>query len=144
MVSVAPGGIYTDLLFWLKGDAGVTTGTGVNKVIDWDDQSLNGYDFTQGDKAEQPDLVAEAINFNPVINFDGQNDRLEDQDAEDYLNGNQAISSFVAVLTNNLNTDDAIFTTADDSTNTDAPNTCLLYTSPSPRDRTRSRMPSSA
>ena len=28
--------------------------------------------------------------------------------------------------------------------NTDGPNTCLLYTSPSPRDRTRSRMPSSA
>ena len=27
---------------------------------------------------------------------------------------------------------------------TTAPNTCLLYTSPSPRDRTRSRMPSSA
>ena len=26
----------------------------------------------------------------------------------------------------------------------DKPNTCLLYTSPSPRDRTRSRMPSSA
>jgi len=25
-----------------------------------------------------------------------------------------------------------------------APNSCLLYTSPSPRDRTRSRMPSSA
>ena len=25
-----------------------------------------------------------------------------------------------------------------------SPNTCLLYTSPSPRDRTRSRMPSSA
>ena len=27
---------------------------------------------------------------------------------------------------------------------TDTGNTCLLYTSPSPRDRTRSRMPSSA
>ena len=27
---------------------------------------------------------------------------------------------------------------------TDQPGTCLLYTSPSPRDRTRSRMPSSA
>ena len=26
----------------------------------------------------------------------------------------------------------------------DVPKTCLLYTSPSPRDRTRSRMPSSA
>ena len=31
-----------------------------------------------------------------------------------------------------------------DSTATQDPNTCLLYTSPSPRDRTRSRMPSSA
>ena len=31
---------------------------------------------------------------------------------------------------------------ATDEPNT--PNTCLLYTSPSPRDRTRSRMPSSA
>ena len=29
-------------------------------------------------------------------------------------------------------------------TNPNTPNTCLLYTSPSPRDRTRSRMPSSA
>ena len=28
--------------------------------------------------------------------------------------------------------------------NISSPNTCLLYTSPSPRDRTRSRMPSSA
>ena len=28
--------------------------------------------------------------------------------------------------------------------NTQSVNTCLLYTSPSPRDRTRSRMPSSA
>ena len=32
----------------------------------------------------------------------------------------------------------------DDSTPPNTPNTCLLYTSPSPRDRTRSRMPSSA
>ena len=29
-------------------------------------------------------------------------------------------------------------------TEASAPKTCLLYTSPSPRDRTRSRMPSSA
>ena len=31
-----------------------------------------------------------------------------------------------------------------DFTYTPNPQTCLLYTSPSPRDRTRSRMPSSA
>ena len=30
------------------------------------------------------------------------------------------------------------------NTRPNTPNTCLLYTSPSPRDRTRSRMPSSA
>ena len=31
-----------------------------------------------------------------------------------------------------------------DGTTISAPNTCLLYTSPSPRDRQKSRMPSSA
>ena len=31
-----------------------------------------------------------------------------------------------------------------DSTDYDGSKSCLLYTSPSPRDRTRSRMPSSA
>ena len=31
-----------------------------------------------------------------------------------------------------------------DGYNTEMPDACLLYTSPSPRDRTRSRMPSSA
>ena len=32
----------------------------------------------------------------------------------------------------------------DEKGNLEVPKTCLLYTSPSPRDRTRSRMPSSA
>ena len=31
-----------------------------------------------------------------------------------------------------------------DGSDVEDPDTCLLYTSPSPRDRTRSRMPSSA
>ena len=40
---------------------------------------------------------------------------------------------------------DTIFSTNGGSTTTvDGDLTCLLYTSPSPRDRTRSRMPSSA
>ena len=40
----------------------------------------------------------------------------------------------------NINQDFRIF----GSTNNTAVYACLLYTSPSPRDRTRSRMPSSA
>ena len=54
-------------------------------------------------------------------------------------------------LTQYLATDQSIDVTytisiTDDSevTTGDEPRTCLLYTSPSPRDRTRSRMPSSA
>ena len=38
----------------------------------------------------------------------------------------------------------ALQTKATDGIGNETPNTCLLYTSPSPRDRTRSRMPSSA
>ena len=39
---------------------------------------------------------------------------------------------------------ETILITSIDGTIIDSLNTCLLYTSPSPRDRTRSRMPSSA
>ena len=44
--------------------------------------------------------------------------------------------TYCAPLSKTINTD------SENRPNT--PNTCLLYTSPSPRDRTRSRMPSSA
>ena len=43
--------------------------------------------------------------------------------------------------TDSLEQVDAAMGKSDDA---DSPNICLLYTSPSPRDRTRSRMPSSA
>ena len=104
----APGGIYQNLLVWLRADAGVDLNINAEdpRVEDWRDQSINGNDFGQGETFQQPILTTEAINGNPGLSFDGVNDRLEDGDGEDYL--------------------------------------CLLYTSPSPRDRTRSRMPSSA
>ena len=40
--------------------------------------------------------------------------------------------------------DGALLTYAEHTTSPNTPNTCLLYTSPSPRDRQKSRMPSSA
>ena len=43
-----------------------------------------------------------------------------------------------------LKKNDRVFLTIDDNGNGMPNDTCLLYTSPSPRDRTRSRMPSSA
>ena len=63
-----------------------------------------------------------------------------------------AIGAHEPVL--HIESGDTVFTTTVDNAGYDAtdtqvtpggnPQTCLLYTSPSPRDRTRSRMPSSA
>ena len=119
VINRSPGGIGDDLLVWLKADAGIQLDTEIYNtggVEGWLDQSRNGNDFTQDTFDDWPTIDDEALNFNPAIIFDGEDDQLEDTDAEDYLEDLTAISSFV----------------------------CLLYTSPSPRDRTRSRMPSSA
>ena len=72
---------------------------------------------------------------------------LDDGDSED-------VQFFVEIPSSARNTDEADFIISaeshDDSSAsanldvTSTVNTCLLYTSPSPRDRTRSRMPSSA
>ena len=51
-----------------------------------------------------------------------------------------ALTQDVTTIENFLETRKSIYYTIQPNT----PNTCLLYTSPSPRDRTRSRMPSSA
>ena len=62
------------------------------------------------------------------------------------LNGTREINEIIKktqfenldIITSNVDLSGLEVETADDS------NSCLLYTSPSPRDRTRSRMPSSA
>ena len=51
-------------------------------------------------------------------------------------------TSTISVAAQNLNIGGGILSINDDGT--DLATACLLYTSPSPRDRTRSRMPSSA
>ncbi|MDJ0497436.1 MAG: DUF5011 domain-containing protein, partial [Acidimicrobiia bacterium] len=67
-----PGGVITDLGLWLRADIGVTASAG--EVSSWADQSGNGNDATQGTAGQQPDLVVDAVNGNPVVNFDGTND----------------------------------------------------------------------
>lgn len=61
-----PGGVGTDLKLWLKAeDAAAADG----KVHTWPDFSGNGADFSQDFPANQPELVDDAINGNPVVNF---------------------------------------------------------------------------
>lgn len=62
-----PGGV-AGAVFWVKANAGVT---GTTNVSNWADQSGNGNDAVQGTGANQPTLVSNALNFNPVIDFAG-------------------------------------------------------------------------
>ena len=69
-----PGGVETDLTLWLKANVGVTAGGGT--VSQWQDQSANSFAAVQATGANQPALVADSINFNPAVKFDGSNDSL--------------------------------------------------------------------
>ncbi|MFN4947020.1 MAG: beta strand repeat-containing protein, partial [Chryseotalea sp.] len=69
----SPGGVINNLKAWLKADAGVT---GITTVSDWQDQTSNNFLATQANGAAQPTLVANRLNFNPAIQFDGLNDQL--------------------------------------------------------------------
>lgn len=119
VLTVAPGGISDNLTLWLKADAGVTESSGA--VTDWADQTTNGYDFTQGTSANRPASTSNAMNYNSAITFDGSNDFLEDADGESYIEGNSAISTFVAVDADTAAFDGYIFTTSIDADLTEAP-----------------------
>ena len=87
-----------------------------------------------------------AANFIPELWRDAILDYAERQ----FLLRNQVLdfSSLVANGGDTLNipkvTEETAAAKSADTAVTYSANTCLLYTSPSPRDRTRSRMPSSA
>ncbi len=64
---------------WLRADEGVTT-SGSN-VTDWSDQSGNGKDVTASAGFEKPELKTNALNGQPVLNFKGDADGNESNDA---------------------------------------------------------------
>lgn len=64
----------SNLELWLESDRGITL-NGSN-VAAWADQSGKGYNLTQATTSSQPLYVTNTLNGNPVIRFDGNNDRL--------------------------------------------------------------------
>ena len=86
------------------------------------------------------------IAFNPSLNkndgflvaFVAQNEQLSYKQAE------KKIHSFVKGCEKNLQLNGSLLFDGIGKISIDENKACLLYTSPSPRDRTRSRMPSSA
>ena len=70
----SPGGILTNLILWYKAGLGVEESS--NDVSNWGDLSGQENDASEGTQANQPDLTASSVNFNPIIQFDGSNDIL--------------------------------------------------------------------
>lgn len=69
--SIGPGGVFPNIVTWLRADDGTAAGAL------WEDQTANGNDAIQGTASLQPIITASAINFNPGLAFDGNNDRMD-------------------------------------------------------------------
>ena len=85
---------FANLDLWLDATVGVTF-DGSNDVSQWDDQSTNGFDVTQGVGANQPDHVANSQNGLPGIDFNGTTDYLE-RVMSDF--SNQGVGTFFYVV----------------------------------------------
>ncbi len=65
----------SDLEFWVAANLGLSLNNG-DPVPTWPDQSGNGRDATQGVGAARPTFITNAVNGQPVIRFDGVDDRM--------------------------------------------------------------------
>jgi hypothetical protein len=86
-----PGGVSGAQL-WLRADQGIVS----SPISQWDDQSSNGWNATQGTDSRQPQKQNNEANFNPVVRFDGSNDFL-DVSNHSALNGKN-LTVFVVTL----------------------------------------------
>lgn len=72
-----PGGVTSNMVLWLRPDAGTSTTTDNTSITTWTDQSTASNDATE---VTNPPLfksnITDNINFLPTIDFDGTNDRL--------------------------------------------------------------------
>lgn len=64
-----------NLKIWFKAGDGITQSG--NYVSEWADQSGSGLDALQAVSGNQPQLVPNAINMQPVVRFDGVDDQLD-------------------------------------------------------------------
>jgi hypothetical protein len=74
---------------WLR--AGVGT-HGAGPLATWADQSGNGHDAVQATASHRPEVVLDEVNGQPVVRFDGSDDRL---DLSDPMNGATAGEIFI-------------------------------------------------
>ncbi len=65
----APGGVSSDLAFWLKANAGTSTTINGNPVSGWGDQTSNSNSALRTSTSSMPSYSSNTVNFNPGIDF---------------------------------------------------------------------------
>ncbi|OEJ98688.1 hypothetical protein A8C32_05685 [Flavivirga aquatica] len=80
-ITQGPGGVTSNIELWLKADSGVEEAASdsaedTDPVLNWLDKSGNSNDATQATVPNQPLFDATAINFNPMVHFDGTNHEM--------------------------------------------------------------------
>jgi hypothetical protein len=120
-----PGGIgnasgadgHPELLFWLSADS--TSYVNGNNVNSWPDLSGNNNDFSQLNSGEQPSFISDGINGKPAIQFDGTDMSLIDEDGENYINDQSAVSLISVIQSDATGTDAGFFDGQDPDGNDD-------------------------
>ncbi|MDP7290872.1 MAG: Ig-like domain-containing protein, partial [Verrucomicrobiota bacterium] len=85
------------LRLWLDAGEGLTAGDD-GMVSAWADRSLFGHDVSQAEAAQQPRLVADAVNSREAVLFDGEDDMLAREDvAGEALLSSDSVSVYAVV-----------------------------------------------
>jgi len=85
------------LRLWLDAGEGLTAGDD-GMVSAWADRSLFGHDVSQAETAQQPKLIADAVNSQEALLFDGEDDMLARADvAGDALLSSDSVSMYAVV-----------------------------------------------
>ncbi|MEM6641610.1 MAG: hypothetical protein AAF616_01410 [Bacteroidota bacterium] len=84
---LGPGGVADNLVTWLKADGAVLNDVSASTqalegetVAQWTNEVIsasNAFDATDLDDTDRPTFLANEINFNPALDFDGTDDQLE-------------------------------------------------------------------
>ena len=85
ILASCPGGVTSNLSFWLKADAGTSTTTDAAEVTSWTEQA--GSVTNTGSAGSVPTYLESGINYNPSLNFDGSSESLTINDLSNLPSG---------------------------------------------------------
>ena len=99
----APGGVASNLTSWYRADIGVVD-SGVGTASGWNDQFIFGNNATEPSSAEFPTIVANGLNYNTTLDFDGADDEFGDLANESVLPSGTGARHYFFVAGNDIAT----------------------------------------